>query len=241
MTARQPLFEFMPYGAPELLAFERPHLLRALALASSLALAAFILARPLGLSLPSRPIVVPVVPACPHFFEPPPSITELKPHLPVPVIPTPPAGPAYPIPVEEAMTSSPVPERFDAGAPADVGAGAFVDPATIPTGPVAGFEEPPPDRGTWVYTDEMPVAVKIVKPIYPDLARDLGIEGPVYVHLLVGKDGRVVRAEVDEQIEVPMLNEAALTAARQWVFKPALANEHPVMVWVAERFTFKLH
>ena len=83
--------------------------------------------------------------------------------------------------------------------------------------------------------------MKIVKPIYPDLARELGIDGPVYVYLLVGKDGRVMQAELDDKIAVPMLNESALTAARQWVFKPALAQGHPVMVWVGEKFVFKLH
>jgi len=38
---------------------------------------------------------------------------------------------------------------------------------------------------------------------------------------------------IDEEHSILMLNEAAIQAARQWVFTPALTNDHPVAVWVA--------
>ncbi len=38
-----------------------------------------------------------------------------------------------------------------------------------------------------------------------------------------------------------MLNDAALAAARLWVFKPALVNNQPVAVWTAIPFSFGLH
>jgi protein TonB len=63
----------------------------------------------------------------------------------------------------------------------------------------------------------------------------------VVVHALVGKDGRVVDARVDARRSIPLLNESALAAARRWVFKPALANGHPVAVWVAIPMRFSLH
>ena len=59
-------------------------------------------------------------------------------------------------------------------------------------------------------------------------------------HLLVGRDGRVLEVRIDERHSVLMLNEAALRAARQWVFKPALADNRPVAVWVAVPFDFHL-
>jgi periplasmic protein TonB len=239
MTARNPLFEFMPYGAPELLAAQRPNLLRALVLASGLALAMFALVQTLGLSVPIRPIELPIVRLPAVTVAQPPSIIDPRiPALPS-VNPTPPKGPAYPVVVDDAPPA--VVETGDLGAHRDEGFGDVSNPFVTREGPVAIVEDKPPVRGEWVYVDEAPAAVKLVKPIYPEMARDLGIEGPVYVHMLVGKDGRVMRAEVDEKIAVPLLNEAALTAARQWVFKPALAQGHPVMVWVGERFVFTLH
>jgi protein TonB len=242
MTARHPLHEFMPYGAPELIAAQRPNLLRALAVASTLALAMFLLARTLPLSLPSEPVIeLPKGPKTSVRVEPPPSIAPIAPTAPPAVAPSPPRGPAYPVPVSDDVVPSVVPERDLMGAQRDDGFAGVLNPSGIGEAPIADGDEAPPDRKQWVYTDELPVAVKIVKPDYPDMPRQLGIEGPVYVHMLVGKDGRVMRVELDETLHVPMLDETALAAARQWVFKPALAEGHPVMVWVAEKFVFRLH
>ena len=56
----------------------------------------------------------------------------------------------------------------------------------------------------------------------------------VGVYVMVGKDGRVMRAELDEKQQVPMLNEAALAAARRWVFTPGYANGNPVVCWTGD-------
>ena len=56
-----------------------------------------------------------------------------------------------------------------------------------------------------------------------------------------GKTGRVLDARLDAKRQVLLLNEAALAGARQWVFTPALANGHPVAVWTAIPFHFRLH
>ena len=82
---------------------------------------------------------------------------------------------------------------------------------------------------------------KEFKPEYPSFARDAGVEGLVLVHALIGKDGRVVRAEVDAKHSIPMLNQTALEAAKRWVFTPATTNGHPVAVWYAIPFRFVLH
>jgi protein TonB len=39
---------------------------------------------------------------------------------------------------------------------------------------------------------------------------------------------------------VPVLDDAAIKAVRQWVFKPALSNNKPVAVWVAVPVKFAL-
>ena len=76
-------------------------------------------------------------------------------------------------------------------------------------------------------------------PAYPDIAREAGVDGTVMVQALVGKDGRVKDTRVVKSI--PMLDASALTAVKQWVFKPALSNNKPVAVWVAVPVRFTLH
>ncbi len=88
-----------------------------------------------------------------------------------------------------------------------------------------------PRFGEYVYFDELPVALTKVAPAYPAAAREAGVDGTVLVQALVGKDGRVKDTRVVKSI--PMLDEAAETAVRHWVFKPALSNNRPVAVWVA--------
>jgi TonB family protein len=66
------------------------------------------------------------------------------------------------------------------------------------------------------------------------------VSGLVVAHLLVGRDGRVLDVQVDEKHSILMLNEAVVRAARQWMFKPAYANDKPVAVWVAVPFNFSL-
>ncbi len=93
--------------------------------------------------------------------------------------------------------------------------------------------------GAFVYTDELPAPVSRFAPEYPSLARDAGVEGTVLVWALVGLDGSVEQVQVQKSI--PMLDEAAREAVRRWRFTPALANKHPVRVWVAVPVRFRLH
>jgi TonB family protein len=39
---------------------------------------------------------------------------------------------------------------------------------------------------------------------------------------------------------LPMLDASAVTAVKQWIFKPALSNNKPVAVWVAVPVRFSL-
>ena len=95
--------------------------------------------------------------------------------------------------------------------------------------------------GTVPLVDQLPEPIRRVKPRYPELAYQAQVTGLVRVNLLVGKDGRVRDAVVDPKSHVPMLDQAALEAARQWEFQPALVQGRPVAVWVALPFRFTLH
>jgi len=94
---------------------------------------------------------------------------------------------------------------------------------------------PTPDD--YVYVEELPEAITKVPPSYPDVGRD--VQGTVLVQALVGTDGRVKDTKVLKS--VPMLDEAAMAAVRQWVFKPAMAKGRPVAVWVAVPVKFTRH
>ena len=98
---------------------------------------------------------------------------------------------------------------------------------------------PPTLTGFWV--EELPVPVTQVKPTYPSIAQQAGVEGLVVVKALVGKNGRVLDVRLDDRRHVPLLNDVALAAARLWLFTPALANGKPVAVWTAIPFHFRLN
>jgi protein TonB len=58
------------------------------------------------------------------------------------------------------------------------------------------------------------------------------------LRVLIAKDGRVAEVHIDRS--VPMLDDAAVEAARKWVFKPALANNRPIAVWIVRTVRFTL-
>ncbi len=65
-----------------------------------------------------------------------------------------------------------------------------------------------------------------VDPIYPEDARRQNIEGTVKVHVIVGKDGAIQGMEGISG--PPLLVSAALSALRQWRYKPTLLGDQPI-------------
>ena len=98
-----------------------------------------------------------------------------------------------------------------------------------------------PEPGAYVYVEELPEATTIVHPEYPPSARARGIVGAPIVNALVCSSGRVIDGYAswgDASTPDASLEEAAIAAAMQYVFKPALAGGKPVAVWVAIPFRF---
>ncbi len=98
-------------------------------------------------------------------------------------------------------------------------------------------DEEPAD---FVPVEKQPVPVKQVVPEYPDIARRVGIEGTVWVKILVDKEGKAKKALVMKS-DAEIFNEPAIKAAMQMVFTPAMMNNGPVAVWAAMPFRFKLN
>jgi TonB family protein len=65
-----------------------------------------------------------------------------------------------------------------------------------------------------------------VDPIYPEDAKRQNIEGTVKVHAIVGTDGAVQGMEGISG--PPLLVSAALSAVRQWRYKPTLLGDQPI-------------
>ena len=115
--------------------------------------------------------------------------------------------------------------------------------AGVPWGEEGGeglvIEEVLPAPDEFIPVEEQPVIVEWKTPEYPRMAREAGIEGIVTVRALVGKDGKVRDAILGKGVH-QLLDEAALAAAKECVFKPAIQNKNPVAVWVAIPFNFHL-
>jgi protein TonB len=98
------------------------------------------------------------------------------------------------------------------------------------------IDEEPPD---FVAVEKEPVIVRRVEPKYPEIALRAGLEGTVYVKMWVDKEGKV-RKVVVLKSDAEIFNQAAIDAAMQWVYTPALMQKGPVSVWVAVPFKFRL-
>jgi len=97
----------------------------------------------------------------------------------------------------------------------------------------------PVDDAGFVPSSAKPLLQAQPKADYPEIARRVGLEGTVVVHVLVGIDGRVEAAEVTRGVH-PLLDKAALAAARRCVFEPARQRELKVKAWVAVPYRFRL-
>jgi protein TonB len=102
-------------------------------------------------------------------------------------------------------------------------------------------EEYLPPSGEYVHREEEPVPINEVKPEYPSLAREAGIEGVVWVEVLVDKNGDVRDARIIKPSGSSAgFEEAAIKAAYQTKWKPALNNNQPVAVRVTYPVYFRL-
>jgi TonB family protein len=86
---------------------------------------------------------------------------------------------------------------------------------------------------------ELPKIKKKVFPIYPDINKAAGIEGEVEVKVTVDKDGKVESTSIAKGA-VPSLDSAAIQAARQWEFYPAVDNGKALSAELTIPFKFKL-
>jgi TonB family protein len=83
--------------------------------------------------------------------------------------------------------------------------------------------------------NDLPVPTVMHRPRYPPLA--VG-DSLVLVEVLVGPDGHVRAADIEDGA-APVFNDEALLAARNWVFRPAHHNGDPVSAYAYLAFGFR--
>jgi periplasmic protein TonB len=83
-----------------------------------------------------------------------------------------------------------------------------------------------------------PRRIAFVQPVYPPIAQSNGITGRVVIEAIIGPTGEVQSARVVRS--VPLLDQAALTAVRQWKYTPTLLNGVPVSVILTVSVDFML-
>ena len=124
-----------------------------------------------------------------------------------------------------------------AGAPVSVGGGLRTSVSMSATVSQGSGEYPPPSAPIRVGgIIRQPVQIKHVAGVLPDAARRAGVHGMVVLEIVIGADGRVETAKVLRSI--PLLDQAAIDAVKQWVYEPTLLNGQPVPVIMTATVNF---
>ena len=123
----------------------------------------------------------------------------------------------------------------------------IADDLTIEETDLDSFEAwdapPPPPEGPrvkFIPYDDPPQPLSSIRPVYPEIAQEAGIEGTVVVQVFVDKKGRVKDTLVLKGIPNTGLDEAAVTAIKKTRFRPAKQRERAVGVWISIPVNFRL-
>ena len=102
---------------------------------------------------------------------------------------------------------------------------------------------PPPPSGpkvVFIPYDDPPVPMSNIRPLYPEIAQEAGIEGVVVVQAFIDEKGRVKETLILKGVPNTGLDEAAMEAIRKTRFRPAKQRERAVGVWISIPVNFKL-
>lgn len=229
------------YGAVELKAVYQKYWLRGLLIAAAIhvvLVGSYYLAQVLQEEEPP-PINVRIMKY--SDLGPPPSINNANIPPPVSVsapVAKPTVGAPVPVPDAEAspeQTLATQTEMSQVAAPISEGFGG--DGGAVIQQDIKIEDDGPP--ADFVAVEKEPVVVRKVEPKYPELAMRAGLEGKVWVKIWVDKEGKAKQVVVLKS-DAEIFNEAAIEAAKQFVFTPAYMNNGPVSVWVSVPFKFKL-
>lgn len=174
-------------------------------------------------------VITPVVP-------PPPPVRRLPPPETPP--PDPNAAPAF-VPNGIAPEKDPLPVDPSGGSDIGIVTGPIVDARELAPPPPPP-PPPPPARAVRVNTSGIapPARIRDAAPVYPAIAQAARVQGVVIIEATIDTEGAVVDARVLRS--VPLLDQAALDAVRQWRYAPSRLNGQPVAVVMTVTVNFQL-
>jgi len=235
-----------PYGAPELVQAYRRYLSGGLVFAIALTFALIgiyhLMLNDERGGYPGFP------PERPIELQPPPPLPPFRPSAPPPR-PSSPAAPvaepkdAIPTPVsdDQADTNQTIAPQKEGSAVSDSSGEATGTAIGVSNGTDHGAGEikPAAEPPAFWKVEIEPQLVKKVKPVYPELARRAGLEGVVWLKIWIDQQGRPKKIVVLKSAS-EVFDQAAVAAAEQFVFTPAMMQNSPVDVWVVLPFRFTL-
>lgn len=119
--------------------------------------------------------------------------------------------------------------------------GPYVDD---PFAPLGGSGVYVPDTQVYEHAaavEQPPELIFMPKPDYPSMARKLGQEGKVILHILVGVDGRAHDVQIAGESNPEFgFGQFAVYAAEKAHFRPAIHNTQAVRCWVSLPVEFTL-
>lgn len=198
----------------------------------------------MGLSLVGSQLdVLKLPPKGPVWVDPPPFGWTPVPAIPKGSVAAPPSrgkeGIPIPVPEVPIETTIPTPGEMNPGI------GIPGEGGGETTGGEGGSDfpgepaDPRPDED-FILVEKDPVLIRSVIPKYSEIALRAGLEGKVWLKIWVDREGkprevRLIKSDND------IFNEAAIEAAKQFLFTPAVMNNGAVSVWVSLPFRFKLN
>ena len=203
-------------------------------------------------------LVLVVIPLANDVIAPIPWRTAPSYVLAAPLPPPPPAPPAHTPPSTYVDAGNPAPTHApdhiarevvappalgvvgvgDTGLPGvgvDTG-GLGLIPANLPPAPPAPPVQQGPIRAAQL--PELPRKIVDVRPQYPEIARSARVEGTVVLEAVLDASGRITQLRVLRS--VPLLDQAALDAVRQWRYTPSTYNGRAVSVLMTVTVHFSL-
>jgi periplasmic protein TonB len=185
------------------------------------------------------------------FFVEPAAAPPPPPPPPPPAPKTPTVQPTKPVPQEVPKFVAPIetptevkPESsMDLGVEGGVAGGVEGGVAGgVVGGVVGGLPDAPPPVTEPVRVGgqiKEPKKIKNVNPVYPDIARQARVQGVVIMECVISPQGAVTTCK--NLRGIPLLDQSAMDAVKQWTYSPTLLNGVPVPVIMTVTVNFKLN
>ena len=171
-------------------------------------------------------------------FSPAPPMRDTPPVTQAP----PPDAPAEPEPAAaeaERAAEPPAPKRDRQRDAAGDRSGSAARQAAVERARRTTEGEEPVERAVRVGGNVLqPRKTRNVQPVYPQIAQSARVQGRVIIEATIDRSGKVTETRVLRSI--PLLDQAALDAVRQWEYEPTLLNGVPVPVIMTVTVNFAL-